>query len=59
MGNRFILIGASRNACRLFGLTGTQFLLDEQDAASLLDRFVGTDSNLVVEVAAPDRGVRV
>jgi anti-anti-sigma factor len=41
-GHRFILIGASPNARRLFELTRTEFLLDEDEAVSLLDQFTGS-----------------
>jgi hypothetical protein len=40
-GHRLILIGASPSVRRLFALTRTEFLLDEQDAASTLGRFTG------------------
>ena len=38
-GHRLILVGAGQAARRLFGLTGTEFLLDEQEAVSVLDQF--------------------
>ena len=38
-GHRLILDGASSPARRLFELTGTQFLLDEQQAVSAVDLF--------------------
>jgi anti-sigma B factor antagonist len=47
-GRRFILIGAAPHTRRLFDITGTGFMLDDADAASVLGRFSGTDN-------APDR----
>lgn len=41
-GHRLILVGASGSARRLFELTGTQFLLDDQEAVTLLDQFTGS-----------------
>ena len=41
-GHRLILVGASESARRLFELTGTQFLLDDQEAVTLLDQFTGS-----------------
>lgn len=41
-GHRFVLVGPSRATRRLFEMTGTQFLLDEEEAAGLLDRFTGS-----------------
>lgn len=38
-GHRLVLIGASSRTRRLFGLTRTAFLLDEQDPAEALDQF--------------------
>jgi anti-anti-sigma factor len=58
-GHRFILVGASPAARRLFELTGTQFLLDEQEAVSLLDRFTRNGADRAVQAAVPDRGVHV
>jgi anti-sigma B factor antagonist len=58
-GHRFILVGAGSVARRVFELTGTEFLLDEQEAVSLLDQFTGSKSDSGVQVAVPDRGVRV
>jgi anti-sigma B factor antagonist len=40
-GHRLILIGASEHARKLFSLTGTEFLLDEGEAVSVLDQFTG------------------
>jgi anti-anti-sigma factor len=40
-GHRMVLIGASQAARRLFGVTKTEFLLDEQEAVSVLAQFAG------------------
>jgi anti-anti-sigma factor len=40
-GHRLILIGASPSARRLFAVTRTEFLLDEQEPASTLGEFTG------------------
>jgi anti-anti-sigma factor len=53
-GHRFILVGASPGARRLFELTGTQFLLDEQEAVSLLDRFTRGGEDGIVHTAAAE-----
>jgi anti-anti-sigma factor len=57
-GHRFVLVGARPVARRLFELTGTEFLLDEQEAESLLARFAGT-VDPPVEATVPDRGAHV
>jgi anti-anti-sigma factor len=41
-GHRFILVGAGPVSQRLFALTRTEFLLDEEEAASVLDEFTGS-----------------
>jgi anti-anti-sigma factor len=56
-GQGFILVGAGP-ITRLFELTGTEFLLDEQEAASLLARFAGT-VDPPVQATVPDRGAYV
>ena len=38
-GQRLILVGATSSARRLFGITGTEFLLNDQDAPGVPDRF--------------------
>jgi anti-sigma B factor antagonist len=38
-GHRLILIGASPSTRRLFAMTETEFLLDEQEAVTLLGQF--------------------
>lgn len=43
-GHRLILVGARPSARRLFELTGTEFLLDDQDAVGVLNRFVGSET---------------
>lgn len=55
-GHRFILVGASPSARRLFELTGAQFLLDEQDAATLLDRFTQRGADQSAQTAVRDHG---
>jgi anti-sigma B factor antagonist len=40
-GHRLTLVGASPPARRLFELTGKQFLLYEQEAINMLERFTG------------------
>jgi anti-sigma B factor antagonist len=58
-GHRFILVGVSPAGRRLFELTRTQFLLDEQEAVSLLDRFTRGGSDWAVQTAVADRAARV
>lgn len=41
-GQRLILIGARPTARRLFEITCTEYLLDDQDAAGVLSQFVGS-----------------
>ena len=43
-GHRFLLVGASPIARRLFEITGTEFLLDASGTADLLDRSTGEGS---------------
>jgi anti-sigma B factor antagonist len=43
-GKRLILVGARPSARRLFELTRTEYLLDDQDAAGVLNRFVGSET---------------
>lgn len=43
-GKRLILVGARPSARRLFELTCTEYLLDDQDAAGVLNRFVGSET---------------
>jgi anti-sigma B factor antagonist len=57
-GHRFILVGASPGARRLFELTGTQFLLDEQEAVSLLDQFTRSGAP-AVQTAVVEGGAHV
>jgi anti-sigma B factor antagonist len=40
-GQRLVLVGATESSRRLFELTKTLFLLDEQEAVVLLDQFTG------------------
>lgn len=53
-GHRFVLIGASSRTRRLFGLTGTEFLLDEQDPAEALDQFTHSQSSQVDQPVGAD-----
>jgi hypothetical protein len=59
MAGGFILLGAGPASRRVFELTGAEYLLDEQEAVSLLDRFTGTTTDTVARVAVADRGVHV
>lgn len=43
-GHRLLLVGANPTARRLCEMTGTEFLLDSQGTAQLLDRFTGDGS---------------
>ena len=38
-GQRLMLAGASSTARRVFELTGTEFLMEDEDAVGMLDRF--------------------
>lgn len=40
-GRRLILVGARQPVRRVFGFTGTESLLDDREAAAVLDRFTG------------------
>jgi anti-anti-sigma factor len=51
-GHRLILIGARPSARRLVELTGTEFILDDQDAVGVLNRFVGRQSREAGETLA-------
>jgi anti-anti-sigma factor len=55
-GHRLILVGANPSVRRLFELTDTEFLLNDQDAAGVLDVFTGgqtrADEPVVIEVDA-------
>ena len=41
-GHRLILVGANEQARKLFELTGTESLLDGEEAVSVLDQFTGS-----------------
>jgi anti-anti-sigma factor len=43
-GKRLILVGARPSARRLFELTCSEYLLDDRDAAGVLNRFVGSET---------------
>ena len=43
-GHRFLVVGANTMARRLCQMTGTEFLLDAEGTAQMLDRFTGTGS---------------
>lgn len=44
-GQRLILVGARPSARRLFEITCTEYLLDDQGTAGVLNRFVGSDTH--------------
>ena len=43
-GHRLILVGVRPFARRLFELTGTEFLLDDEDTVGVLNRYVGSQA---------------
>jgi anti-sigma B factor antagonist len=43
-GQQLILVGARPSARRLFELTSTEYMLDDQDAVGVLSRFVGSQT---------------
>jgi anti-sigma B factor antagonist len=43
-GKQLILVGARPSARRLFELTSTEYMLDDQDAVGVLSRFVGSET---------------
>jgi anti-anti-sigma factor len=53
-GHRLILIGASQGARRLFELTDMEFLLDDQDAAGLLEQFTGGQAHRAPHTSIAD-----
>jgi anti-sigma B factor antagonist len=53
-GHRLILIGASQLVRRLFEVTDTRFLLDDQEAVSVLDRFTGGQGRRTAQTVAAD-----
>jgi anti-sigma B factor antagonist len=52
-GRKLILIGATHAARRLFELTYTEFLLDDGDAAGVLDQFTSHQGRRTARIAAP------
>lgn len=44
-GQHLILVGARPSARRLFEFTCTDYLLDDQDAVGVLNRFVGSETH--------------
>jgi anti-anti-sigma regulatory factor len=58
-GRGFILVGANPFARRLFELTGAGYLLDEQEAVSMLDQFTGRRVSRSVRYTAPSRVAHV
>ena len=44
-GRHFFVMGASTSARRLFETTGTEFLLDDEQAAQVLKLFIGNGSS--------------
>ena len=57
-GHRFILVGDNLRVRRLFKLCGTEFLLDEQEAASLIDQFTRVSADPVVGTAVAHQGAQ-
>ena len=53
-GHRLLLIGATQSTRRLLELTGTEFLLDGQEAVSVLDQFTRQDSRSITRVGSTD-----
>ena len=53
-GQRLILVGARPSARRLFQVTRTDYLLDDQDAAGVLNRFVGNGTREAGQSLAAD-----
>ena len=43
-GQRLILVGARPTARRLFEITSTEYLLDDEETVGVLNRFVGSDT---------------
>jgi anti-sigma B factor antagonist len=52
-GRKLILIGATHATRRLFELTYTEFLLDDGDAAGVLDQFTANQGRRTARIAAP------
>jgi anti-sigma B factor antagonist len=48
-GHRLIIVGANPWTRRLFEITGTDYLLDDEGAAAALDRFTGGRSGRAVQ----------
>ena len=46
-GHRLVFIRARAQTRRIFELTGTQFLIDDQEAVSVLDQFAGSNVEVV------------
>ena len=57
-GHRIVLIGPSSRTRQLFGLTGTEFLLEVQDPAETLDQFTHGRSSQVDQPVGADVHVR-
>ncbi|MEA2580979.1 MAG: anti-sigma factor antagonist [Actinomycetota bacterium] len=53
-GRKLILIGATHATRRLFEVTSTEFLLDDGDAAGVLDQFTGNQGRRTARIATPD-----
>jgi anti-anti-sigma factor len=55
-GHRLLMVGAGVNARELIAITGTELLLEEQEAVSLLDQFTGGKARRAAQALAPDGG---
>jgi anti-anti-sigma factor len=53
-GKRLILVGARPPARRLFELTCTEYLLDDQDTVGVLNQFVGSETREAGQSLAAD-----
>lgn len=56
-GRRFLLVGASPSAKRLFEITGTEFLLEAPIATQLVGLFTGNGSRTSVQEASTEAHV--
>ena len=55
-GHRLIPVGATPVAQRVFELTGTQFLLEDQDAVGVFDQFTGSGPRRAAQSRPRDVG---
>lgn len=54
-GSRLLLMGVGPTARRLFAITGTAFILDDEEAAAVLAQFTGGDGHHTTSRAVVDR----